>query len=259
MICKQCKAILPDKSKFCPLCAGVSGSTVNESPPEHSEESQSSDKSSILEIPGPPKKNRLTWILLAGVAAFLFAKSRGWLPGSSDSVSFSGKWVISVEAPNLSFPEQTFVNVAVQNNKFSLIKKTANSEISEIYDGKTLYTRSVYLISPQGQNLPPSGSTAQDASYFDTEPKRFWKKRKLGKKSVGELIAGHKTVLHEFRDARPSGEIVNEVWEDADTGVILKAVESAVSSQASQPPATTTWECQEIHYGPVDSSLFSGL
>src|SRR5208283_4247808 len=107
--------------------------------------------------------------------------------------------------------------------------KGAEGETITVYDGAMLYEKRNEL-KPSGENpsvpaeagpLPSSSASAtvhsEKMSVIQTGPRRFWERTYEDAGSAGGEIAGRETLLHQFKDKRPEGEISAQAWVDAET------------------------------------------
>ena len=72
----------------------------------------------------------------------------------------------------------------------------------------------------------------------------------------GGVIAGQDTLLYKRGEHRPDGDISEQNWVDAKTGVLLKSIFTIYSSQVRSIVRQETWDCQSIVYNQVDESDF---
>lgn len=180
---------------------------------------------------------------------------------SSDQATFTATWTLLNENGITRASEKGTVAVTADKNLFRIVTRTDHSESLEIYDGDMLHSQTTYFsdeVSIEGAAASPNQSSvrsealsAQQATHL-----RFWAESSEGKSIAGGQIAGRDTLLHEIRAKRPDGEILNQRWVDAETGVVLKSIDMIYASQVNSMLTRTLRECQKIDYGPADPAVF---
>ena len=203
-------------------------------------------------------------------AAALCAMIFGCGPSDPHDAHFKGTWKHTVEDSIGNKKDSEIIDVIADHDRFRTeLKLVGGGSSIDIFDGKMLYHKSVYVPVDaagqplQGDALAAAGAqtpyeTAKAATPTETGSQRFWSLVDTpGHGEPGGSIAGRDTVLYKAHDHRPDGDISEQQWLDAKTGVLMKRMMSIYSSQVNSMVRQEEWECQSIDYAPVDESAFN--
>ncbi len=191
-------------------------------------------------------KTRSAFVLFS---LFLF----GCGPGDPKDTHFKGTWRHVQENSIANTKEEERVTATVDHDRFRLERTIGASQIIDVFDGKTLFRKSVYTSADTP--FPPSESS-QPATVTQTGSERFWTGYQQGHSGPGGLVAGRDTLLYQISNHRTDGDLGAQEWIDAKTGILLKSSSSIYSSQARMMVRQESWECESITYDPVDESAF---
>lgn len=197
-----------------------------------------------------------------GALAALALAGCGKEPGKA---AFTGTWTFTEENSITLASDSLQINVVCLPPKFRISEITKMSENTQVYDGKSLHTKSIYHPSPLGE-IEHSMDDEPEAPQARTESKamdenqavaqRFWAQPLQGQSVPGGSIAGRDTLLYTAKWKRPDGEFSSQTWVDAKTGVMLKNIESIYSSQAQTMVRRSIKECTSIDYTkPADAAF----
>lgn len=182
--------------------------------------------------------------------------------------AFTGTWNFTEENSITNASDTVQMTVLSLPPKFRQSTKSQSSEVTLVYDGASLHTKTSYMpsASPYAMSLPFQEAESQ-APQVHTESvamsadqaaaKRFWAEPLTGKSAPGGLIAGRDTVLYESKWKRPDGEFSTQIWVDAQTGVMLKQMESVYSSQAQTLVRRAMKECVSIDFTAPEDAAFA--
>jgi hypothetical protein len=194
-------------------------------------------------------KSRL-WVIL-----FCFLAGCG--PSDPQDARFKGTWKHITENGLTKEKGELAITITADHDRFRLAQKSNYGETIEVFDNHTLYTK--YVSSPGAFPLEPSTPTvsAEAVTVTQTGSRRFWANAiTAGHGDPGGVIAGQDTLLYKRGEHRPDGDISEQDWVDAKTGVLLKSISTIYSSQVNSIVRQETWECQSIVYNQVDESDF---
>ena len=186
---------------------------------------------------------------------FLFSLTSCGVP-EPKKVPFVGKWRLFLQT--IASNEERFVNISTDGERFRI----EDDASIQIYDGTYLYskTKGEYLESMgYGMELGDEflGAFESEISKAQSDQLRFWVHYQGGKAGPGGQIAGRETVLYQTRAVRPDGEITVQNWVDAETGIVLKSVNTIFAKQIGEVLTKDLKECTEINYAQVEEDLFS--
>jgi hypothetical protein len=182
--------------------------------------------------------------------------------GSGDALDahFKATWKHVTENGIVGTKSDETIVVIANGKKFRRVTRSAEAEITSVYDGATLYTKEVWVPSETAaatKIVPPAiRESARQVTEFDIASDRFWTRFLPVKREPGGLVAGQDTVLYTIAERRSDGELSEQSWVDAKTGILLKKIVADYSSQIRAIVTQNTWECQSIDYGPVDEAAF---
>ncbi|MBN1383568.1 MAG: hypothetical protein JW983_01635 [Elusimicrobia bacterium] len=190
----------------------------------------------------------LTHIRCAGAYFLLISVVIGFsgCGDSKDNVSFIGKWKQVSESEVTGSKDEYVYTVMSDGMRYRI----QTERYVRIYDGSQMHTK--YIKSDGSGEFSSKMVTGARV----TDPK-FWYKKIRGKSKAGEQIAGRETKVYGLMMNRPDGEVTAKYWIDAETGVLLKSIESVYSKQVSMVVTETTYQCQEIEYTDLDDKVFT--
>jgi len=201
------------------------------------------------------KVNKLPFFLLSAAFIITFISCGTPVP---ENVSFTGRWNKIFENSISGDVTESPTEIITDGTRFRI---EDNLSIN-VYDGTYLYTK-----SKPSERTSSYGDFGLDADFFKTRQKEitpektkqymFWLKKQGKKKGPGGNIAGQDTILYTMGANRPDGEIGLQSWVDAETGIVLKFLQTIYSRQIEQMVSKESFECIQIDYGYVDDSAFN--
>ncbi len=179
-------------------------------------------------------------------------------PRDPADARFKGTWKHIVENGLTNAKDESLVTVTADGDRFRLAEKAGDTEAIEVFDGHTLYTQYAGPFSvPPNEGTSTSTVSAEPMTVTQTGSRRFWSSTfRAGHAEPGGMIAGQATLLYRAGDRRPDGDISEEQWVDAKTGVLLKSIATIYSSQVRSIVRQETRECQSIDYADINESDF---
>src|SRR3989338_4736873 len=179
-------------------------------------------------------------------ASLALVAMAGCASKNPEAVDLEGTWKHTAEnGISGGKDEETFI-VAANGNKFNITTQTGTDESKRVYDGQTLYSKSPY------------DETARTVKETEISSERFWANAMTqGSGEAGGIVAGRDAMLYQVRQKRPDGELTQQIWVDAKTGVMLKSTLTIYSSQINSMVRKEDWECLAIDFSPVEDTAFS--
>jgi len=179
-------------------------------------------------------------------------------PADPHEARFQGTWQHIVENNLTNAKDDSTITISADHDRFRISEKIGNSESIEVFDGQTLYTKTVFqpVDSSEGESMPPT-SRAQPMTATQTGSRRFWSSTYTsGHADAGGLVAGQDTLLYKISEHRLDGDLSEQQWVDAKTGILLKSISAIYSSQVQSLVRQETWECRSINYaGPPETDF----
>jgi hypothetical protein len=191
------------------------------------------------------------------------------LKSTHDNLEFEGVWVFN-ESSELSGARSEWTSqVWAKGNRFKIFTKSKEEgwggQIIEIdkttvYDGKKLHIKTEY--SPhkdfQGntQTAPPESSSRIPVNG-ELDGFRFWTKSVHGKSEAGGMVAGRETLLFSDNGERRDVKVIDQMWVDKQTDLLLRSVTALFSKQADVSMRKSTMECASLRFGNVSEDVFS--
>jgi hypothetical protein len=183
---------------------------------------------------------------------------------STDKAAFHAEWDFLSENVVTSNSETAQVSVTTRPPQFKITTKAPGSTKVEVYDGESIYRLMTFypqVDSMGGQTSDPAYIAEPSRSSLPMNPDqaaamRFWVQPISGISKSGGLIAGRDTLLYETKLKRNDGEFSSQKWVDAETGVLLKSVETIYSSQINSIVTRESRECKSIEYTTPDDAVF---
>ncbi|MFH1380418.1 MAG: hypothetical protein ABII23_09080 [bacterium] len=173
-------------------------------------------------------------------------------------IAFTSEWKKVFENAIAGDIEETTVSVITDGIKFKIEDKYSIN----VYDGINFYSKTKEipmqdLFSSFSDNRDFLETQEREISETQAKQYMFWLRSQGKKEGPGGNIAGQETVLYQIGARRPDGELRSQTWVDAETGIVLKSMQTIYSTQIEQLVSKEETECTQIEYGYVDEENFN--